>query len=269
MVISDVLKKYRQNLDILDIELLLAFSLGVSRESTYTHPEAKISLAQRRQFSALVKRRSLGEPLAYLIQNKEFFGLDFYVDHRVLIPRPETEILVEEVIRIAMGKPNLRILDVGTGCGCIAVSLAKNLKNVSITGIDVSDGSLEVAAKNIERHQVEVVLKKSDLLEMVKEEKFDIIVSNLPYLEENDYIGSGVCYEPRKALFAGKSGVMIYEKLFKQINQLSYKPSFLLFEFGYGQGERIGGLVEKYFPKCDFEIKRDLAGIERVGIVGE
>lgn len=266
MTVSSILKKYRQSLDILDMELLLAFCLGISREFVYSHPETVINLAQQKKLSALIERRFLGEPLAYLIQHKEFFRLDFYVDCRVLIPRPETEILVEETIKIGKRFPCSRILDVGTGCGCIAVSLAKNLRNV-ITAVDLSDESLEVAKINIEKHKVQVELKKSDLLEAVKKEKFDIIVSNLPYLGENDYIGREVYYEPREALFAGKNGVLIYERLFEQINQLHYKPSFLLFEFGFGHREEMRNLVKKCFPGCTFRIKRDLGGIERVGIV--
>jgi release factor glutamine methyltransferase len=256
-------------------EVLLAHVLGRSREEIFVYNGDKVSDKELGAFKGLFERFYKGEPVAYLINKKEFFGLDFYVDGNVLIPRPETEILVEKVIDFVKKSDNgeelVSVLDLGTGCGNIALSIAKNLNNVHVTAADVSANALEVAKKNAVnfgvQHKVDFVY--SDLLENVAGE-FDVVVANLPYIGERKhrYISKEAQeYEPSVALFGGENGLTLYERLFRQMVEHEWKPELFLGEFGFLQGDEVKGLLSNYFSGKEWCIEKDLASIERIFMV--
>ncbi|MBI4994198.1 peptide chain release factor N(5)-glutamine methyltransferase [Candidatus Peregrinibacteria bacterium] len=290
MFIRDALQQVEEILrNQLEAEILLADCLGISREQIFTHPQSEISPENFKKFNKNCVYRARGKPLAYLTHHKEFFGLDFYVDERVLIPRPETELLVEcSMLNVVCRGRDSVICDIGTGSGCIAIALAKNLPRAKITAVDISSGALEVARKNAKTHGVEnrIEFIKSDLMEKISDRNFDIIVANLPYIAEEEKYSVGkevLDYEPKNALFSGKTGLELFEKLFQQLKsyklqattplsggQASYKlqaTSYkLICEIGFNQRPSIEKLIQRYFGNVDVEWKQDLAGIDRVFI---
>ena len=292
MNIRDFLQSVRLELgpngDQLGAELLLAFVLdgdgakNVDRTYLMTHGDEELLDLQVQRFDALFKRMIKGEPVAYLLGRKEFFGLDFFVDARVLIPRPETEHLVEKVLQFAGERgdtflsergdsASLRILDVGTGSGCIAVSLAKNLSAANVTGVDISVDALEVAQKNAQHNGVAARAEffESDLLSAV-EKPFDIIVANLPYIGEKKFnfvSKSARDFEPHVALFGGDDGLSLYSKFFQQLSQKPWRPRLLLGEFGFLQRSELAELFSKFFPQTKITFEQDLAHIDRLFMV--
>ncbi|MFA5947875.1 MAG: peptide chain release factor N(5)-glutamine methyltransferase [Candidatus Gracilibacteria bacterium] len=257
-------------------EVLLAYVIGKEKEYLIGHTEEDVSEEDGVLFLNYISRARNGEPLSYITQEKEFFGIDFFVDKRVLIPRPETEMLVIKALEfIGQEKyvgSGVRILDIGTGSGNIAISLAKNLQDkfeYEIDAIDISSDAIDVASVNVTQHGVEfaVNLILSDLLEEIEEESFyDVIVSNLTYIGEkiNDFVEENVKkFEPDSALFAGDDGLALYEKLFKQINEKNIKFKILIGEIGDEQEDQIKELVIKYFGIVPV-IERDLSGLPRM-----
>lgn len=219
----------------LDAEVLLSHTLKKSREYLFTHPEASLSTYQLKSFRNLIARRGKHEPVAYLTSHKEFYGLDFIVNKSVLIPRPETENLVEAVIR-EVGYKKWTIADIGTGSGCIAIALKKNLPKCKVLATDKSAAALKVAKKNVLKHQVKIQFKQGNLLEPIKNLKIDIIVANLPYLDDNmknllkSSDSKGLIYEPPMALKGGPDGYDIYRQFYKQLQQLKNKPKLVYLE---------------------------------------
>jgi len=214
------------------------------------------------QFRKLEEKRLAGTSVARLVGVKEFFGLDFEVNEHVLIPRPETELLVEEVLQI---KPK-SLLDIGTGSGCIAIAVQKNLPRCEVSATDFSARALEVARRNAEKHSVGLEFLKADLLEGV-EKSFEVIVANLPYVAENSAeLEAGVKkFEPNLALFGGEDGLDLIRKLLIQISRLSEKPKLILLEFGGGEQVKVlREFTEKLFPNAEIQFLRDLAGVSRV-----
>lgn len=269
-IVSTLRRETVTSEEFLGIEVILAYCLKIKRQDIFTHPEKEISDLEYRKFWHLFDRLRQGEPVAYLTKKKEFYGLEFYVDPAVLIPRPETEMLVEETIKLCSGKPST-IIDIGTGSGCIAISLAKKLPNASLAAVDISTAALTVAKKNAKFHKVtsQVEFFQSNLLEQVKQ-PYDIIVANLPYIGEEKYCfvsHEAKKYEPHIALFGGKDGLYLYGRLFQQIKQLSWKPRYLLGEFGFLQSESLQQLLNKYFIQQKYVILKDFASIERVFVV--
>lgn len=257
---------------ILAVEVLLAFVMNMRREELFTYPDMELAGPDEKKFWELFGRFYAGEPVAYLTNRKEFYGLNFYIDENVLIPRPETELLVDEVIRL-YGKcsAKLRILEVGTGSGCIAVSLAKCLKNAEIVATDISAAALTVARRNARDLGVgdRIVFFESDLIANVAG-SFDIVVANLPYIGEKKYrfvSKEAFAYEPHVALFGGENGLQLYERLFKQMVGQVWRPRILLGEFGFLQGEDMRVLLKKYFQDETREILKDYASIERIFMV--
>ncbi|MCF7845734.1 MAG: peptide chain release factor N(5)-glutamine methyltransferase [Candidatus Peribacteraceae bacterium] len=260
MQVSNIISQ--TNLSRLDVELLLAYILGKSREWLFTNPDFAVSTSALKKFRELEKMRLLGKSVAAIIGRKEFFGMDFLVDQNVLIPRPETELLVEEISKI---KPR-SLLDVGTGSGCIAIAVAKNLPDCRVVGSDISNPALELARQNSERLGAKVAFTQSDLLENISED-FELIAANLPYVpEDSPEIQKSVAdFEPHAALFSGADGLDLIRKLLGQIAGLQNKPKHVLLEFG---GEQQRGLlreiVTKTFPNARIEFKTDLASHPRM-----
>ncbi|MBI4235213.1 peptide chain release factor N(5)-glutamine methyltransferase [Candidatus Peregrinibacteria bacterium] len=227
-------------LSALNAELLLAYSLDESREFLFANANGDADPGSVYMFWHYIKRLASGEPIAYIIKKKEFYGLDFFVDQRVLIPRPETEMLVEAALKFSAANPSkkLRILDLGTGSGNIAISLAKNLPDECIDlidAVDLSEAACEVAKINALQHGVDdrVSVFPADLLDFADENgRYDLIVANLPYIGEvsHDFVSENVeKYEPNSALFAGDDGLALYKNLFEQILGKNITCDLLIF----------------------------------------
>jgi len=220
-----------------------------------------------------------GKPVAYITNQKEFYGLDFYVDERVLIPRPDTELIVEKAINFVRNnfKGNrFNVLDLGTGSGNIAVAIAKTLFDEDmieyIHALDISDDAIEVAKENVIQHGLEgkVNVTHSDLLEGIEDDvNYDVIVANLPYIGEIKHrcITKNVeKYEPKIALFGGEDGLMLYKKLFQQLSKKNISWKMLIGEINPEQVPDLKILMNKYFIQpC--EILKDLAGMDRVFVI--
>jgi release factor glutamine methyltransferase len=220
------------------------------------------------EFRALIERRQNGEPIQYITGETEFYGLPFRVTPDVLIPRPETEHLVERAVELASGLTGVRILDVGTGSGAIAVALAHELPQAQITALDISAAALGIARGNAERNGVagRIDFKLSDLLGAVEGERFAMIVSNLPYVPEGDRGSLAVEvreHEPVLALFAGEDGLDVYRRLIPAAFAALEDGGFLLMEIGYGQSQAVSELLgDAGFEGIEFV--PDLQGILRV-----
>lgn len=228
-----------------DAELLLAHALRCDQVALLTHPERLLSPAESATYESLLTRRLGSEPIQYITEEQEFFGLSFEVSPDVLIPRPETEHLVEAVLeRVAA---NARIVDVGTGSGAIAVALAHALPRAQVTAVDLSPAALEVARRNARRHAVSdrVTFLQSDLLAAFEGADFDAIVSNPPYVAEAEVLEPQVAnYEPRSALYAGPTGMEIYERLIPQAETRLKPRGWLMLEIGFGQQPAVEALLK-------------------------
>ena len=280
MQTQDLLKKYRDLLGehknaALDGELILAHVLGESREYILAHKDEDVSPEFIELFKKYTERAIEGEPVAYITNEKEFFGLNFYVDKRVLIPRPETEQIVERALDFIESEKEsapFRVLDVGTGSGNIAVSIGRNSHVEEVLSVDIDAKALEVAKINVNQYSLEnkVQLAQSDLLEAVSEnEEFDIIVANLPYIGEvkNKFVSASTeKYEPHCALFGGESGVELYQKMFWQLKEKNVQFKMMIGEFGFAQKEIMEELLIENFGE-KWKIEKDLAGIERIFII--
>lgn len=225
------------------------------------------------KFYEVCRLRAEGVPLAYLTRHREFFGLDFYVDERVLIPRPETELLVElslEKVKSTNGR--VALCDVGTGSGCIGITLAKHLPEAWVTALDISRDALDVARKNAEQHGVgpRMDFLQSDLLESVNGQSFLGIVANLPYVgrsEMNEVSPEVLTHEPDVALFGGEKGTLLFEKLFAQVSEMKLPPIWLIGEIGFSQRRELSLSIQKFFPAALVTWHKDLAGLDRAFMI--
>jgi release factor glutamine methyltransferase len=250
----------------LEGEILLRHVLGINRAQLFADLDSDISPSDIKILMKLVKRRAKGEPYAYITGSKEFYGLEFIVNRDVLIPRPETELLVEQAISLCRSYKYSRLADVGTGCGAIAVSLAVNLSSVRIYATDISAKALEVAGQNCMKHGVagRITLLPGDMLEPLSE-SVDLIIANLPYVKESDIPDAGpLSFEPELALNGGEKGLDKIEKLCRQAGEKLKSKGSLLLEIGQGQAEEVKAILHKYYPSALIEVNNDLAGIERV-----
>jgi release factor glutamine methyltransferase len=248
----------------LDAEVLMARVLGVERTYVLTHPEHLLSAQEADQFESLLQRRLAFEPIQYITGFQEFFGLLFEVSPDVLIPRPETEHLVEAVLERFRHGVQPRIVDVGTGSGAIAVSLAHALPQASITAVDSSASALEVARCNALRHGVadRVTFVCSDLLTSVAASHFDAVVSNPPYIADQEVLEPQVArFEPHAALFAGPTGLEVYKRLIPQASAALAPGGWLTLEIGHGQQRALAELLNGWE---NVRFLPDLQGIPRV-----
>jgi len=257
----------RGSISELDAQVLLAHCIGRDRQFLYAHPEEELSGADEERFRLMIARRMEGEPVAYITGQKEFWSLIFEVTPDVLIPRPDTEILVEEALKLFEREAEVRILEIGTGSGAISVALASELQRVSITATDSSPEALAVAARNALNNNVgeRISFVCGDLFEPAVG-TYDIIVSNPPYIPEGEFalLAPEVReYEPRRALVAGPEGTEIHRRLVQGARQLLAEGGWLAMELGAGQR----GALEKMLYNsdyCDIVFHRDYAGVERV-----
>ncbi|MCL2760144.1 MAG: peptide chain release factor N(5)-glutamine methyltransferase [Desulfuromonadales bacterium] len=248
----------------LEAEWLLASALNLDRIGLYLNFDKPLSEKELATYRNMVSRRAKREPLQYIMETQEFYGLEFNVSPAVLIPRHDTEILVSETLKRAA--PESRILDIGTGSGCIAITLASNLPEAEIYGVDLSSNAILTAKQNAKQHDVHVTFLEGSLFEPIKELSFDIIVSNPPYIpseEINSLQPEVKDYEPQNALDGGVDGLEFYRLIIKEAHQHMEKDGWLLFETGINQADSVVAMLEKNnFKKI--EIIKDLSGIERV-----
>jgi len=249
-----------------EAEVLLRDTLKIDRVHLYTDPEHMVTPRQEAAFWEKVDRRIGGEPSAYIIGHREFYGLDFAVGSDVLIPRPETELLVDRAIELARDLPHPIIADIGTGCGAIAVSIALNIPAAHVYAIDISAAALEVAKENCRKHNVikAITLINGELVKALPE-PVDIIVANLPYVKTSDVSSVNTNgYEPRLALDGGKDGLNVIRKLCQQAGDMLKPGGTMLLEIGMGQGEQVRTLLQEKFPGCRVNVTTDYAKIERL-----
>lgn len=277
MTIKEIIIRYSKELEEisptprLDVETLLQKALDVDRLYILLNLERNLSEDEEKLFNKFINERLNNRPIAYIVGNREFMGLDFYVQEGVLIPRPDTEVLVEEVIELGKNKGPINILDIGTGSGAITVSLAKYLDNVKVTSVDISDIALEIGKKNAISNNVDdkITFIKSDLFTNIdKNMKFDIIVSNPPYIKREviETLDKQVKdFEPYNALEGGIDGLDFYRAITTQAKNYLNKDGILAYEVGYDQSEDVGKLMEKD-GYTNIYTRKDLQQIDRVVI---
>ena len=259
----------------LDAQVLLSHVLHVERSTLYTYPERALTSEQGQRYFSLIQRRAQGAPVAYLTGYKEFYGLDFLVDERVLIPRPETELLVEAALQVCRAKLDAGhtpvVADIGTGSGVIPITLAVHEPRLPyLYATDISSDALAVASLNCQRHHVEqrIRLLQGDLLAPLPE-PVDVLTANLPYigLEEMDMLDVDVRdYEPHVALFSGPKGLDLLERLFTDLarSQALAAKAVVLLEIGYQQRAALTSLVKTLWPRAHITFLKDYADWDRV-----
>ena len=246
----------------LEARALLASLCGVARETLIAFPERALDESVRQAFEAACARRTAGEPLAYLVGEKEFFGLSFRVNRDVLIPRPETELLVEVALALIQGRRPPRVLDLGTGSGCIAVTLALRIPGATVTAVDRSAAALVVAHGNADRHGASLRFVRSDWFSAVSGQ-FDLIVGNPPYVAAGDPHLDALRFEPTVALTDDADGLSCLRRIANAAPTFLAPEGWLIVEHGHDQGQAVRDLFTAAGLR-DVQTQRDLAGIARV-----
>lgn len=248
----------------IEVQCLLQQVLQVNRAYLLTYPERPLDDEQQTRYAALLKRRMNGEPIAYILGEREFFGLNFRVTPATLIPRPDTELLVELALQKIPQQG--RVLDLGTGSGAIALAIAHSRPDAEVTAVDAAQEALEVARDNAQRLKLtNVRLLHSDWFSALQRERFDLIVSNPPYIEDADaHLEQGdLRFEPRTALASGSDGLNDIRRIIADAKTHLVADGWLLFEHGYDQAERVRELLREAGYAEVFSAP-DLSGIERV-----
>lgn len=256
----------------LDSDLLLAHVLGVNRAAVLARPDRVLTPKELTRFRTLVARRGQREPLAYIVGHREFYGLEFAVGPHVLVPRPETELLVETALGIARGREGpFQIADVGTGSGAVAVTLAHHLPSAMVYALDASADALEVASLNAHRHGVSdrVRCLLGDLLKPLPG-SVGLITANLPYVTSEEWQGLAPeirRYEPRAALDGGPDGLACIRPLLDSAGSHLQRGGSLLLEIGASQGAAVSALARNSFPRARIDLRQDYAGLDRMVMV--
>lgn len=265
-------------MDIIDFDLLKAYAIKKPKEFLYSHPEYSLSIWEKLKLKYFVFLRNLGYSIAAIVGHKEFYGLDFYINKHVLIPRPDTELMVTEVIEsinnleYRIQNTKITLIDVGTGSGCIPIAVLKKLQHpITTYAIDISRSALRVAKKNARTHNVHINFFHGNLLEPIMHySKFlihnskTIITANLPYLTEQQFKSEpSIWREPKTALVASNNGLALYEELLGQIKKANLNAVIFL-EIDPSQSETIIDVIKKYLPNSNIEIKKDLGGLDRL-----
>lgn len=258
----------------LSAELLLSDVLGFKRIELYIHHNEPVAKPELYKLHSLVKRAGQNEPIAYLVGRTEFYSMEMEVNRDCLIPRPETELLVQRAIEFLRTREGAQsVFDLCTGCGCIAVAIAKNFPHSHIMATDISDHALASAEKNVEKHHLQdrIKLLSGDLFDPIIPHldagKFDLVVSNPPYVSAPEYekLDKNVKdYEPRLALFAGEDGLDIYKRIIEKIDMFLKPDAALMLEIGYAQGPAILGLLEQTNIFNEIKIEKDFHNNDRV-----
>jgi release factor glutamine methyltransferase len=227
----------------LDCLVLLEDCLNTNRAQLLAHPELALTNEQIKRLGEQLERRCRHEPLAYIRGFCEFYGREFYVDKRTLIPRPETESVIDFVKSLPQ-KTILRVADIGSGSGCIGITIALELPHSKVDLYDIDQSTFEVSASNANKYDAIVELRVSSLLQDVND-RYDVIVANLPYVPDGKLENLDAHFEPPLALFAGKDGLDLYRKFWDQLNRLEHKPSFVIIESMPGQHETLSLLASR------------------------
>ena len=256
----------------LDAEVLLQAVAKIDKTYLITRSDEIVDDAAVDRFHALITRRKAGEPVAYLLGTKEFYGRDFLVNQFVLCPRPETELLIERALEIVKrNEEPVRLIDLGTGSGCIAVTMVCELKKLKkvcgATAVDSSAGALLKAYQNAEQYGVGDVIEfcRSDWFSAVPAGAFDLLLANPPYVPEGQGVSRELDFEPQRALYAGKDGLDDYREILKTMDPYLKKGSVILFEIGHDQAEAIKALANELLScTLNIQVHQDLAGCDRV-----
>jgi len=250
----------------MNAEVLLMFALSCDRAYLYAHPERELTADETARYDEALAERARGVPSQYITGHQEFWGLDLIVTPMVLIPRPETEHLVEATLELARAMERPRIVDVGTGSGCIVLALASDLPEAELQAVDISAEALEIARSNAARLALDgrVVFRQTNLLEGISPESFDLVVSNPPYVGESeaDKVQREVRkFEPHLAVFGGPQGLDVYRRLIPQAREVLRPGGYLLMEMGFSQERAIRELLADW---AEVRSVSDLQGIPRV-----
>ena len=255
----------------LKARLLLQYVLKKPRQYLIVYDNQKLTELQEKEYLKYIELLKQGEPIEHITHQKEFMKLNFYVDENVLIPRQDTEVLVEEVIKIAKKINAKKILDLCTGSGAIAVSLAKYLENVQLTALDISGKALDIAISNAKNNHVQdkITFVESNLFEDLAEEKYDIIVSNPPYIKrkEIENLDKEVRREPKIALDGGEDGLDFYKKIIDKGYEYLKYGGYICLEIGYDQKEEVMKIIDDKKQYINTYCKKDLYDNDRVIVV--
>lgn len=298
MKLKDIIRESINSLKAFGIEdssikvkLLIEYVLEITKEQIILNEEKELTASKLLKINSLLDKIKSGVPIQYIINKQEFMGMEFYVNENVLIPQPDTEILVEEVIKYCnklrhnqennetnhktsekecreKNKP-IKILDLCTGSGIIGVSLCKYLENVEMYASDISEKALEVAKKNAKKHNANINFICSDMLKNIEEKEFDIIVSNPPYIESNviNNLSKEVQNEPKIALDGGEDGLDFYRIISEKANKYLKENGIIFLEIGYDQKDKVEKIFSNYNYYRNIECVKDLSGNNRVIIV--
>ncbi|MBI5670286.1 MAG: peptide chain release factor N(5)-glutamine methyltransferase [Chloroflexi bacterium] len=267
LTIAQSLQLARGRLEATDAQALLGAVLGVDRAFLLAHPEQPLTDTQAAQYAAWLERAAAGEPLAYLLGRRAFYDRDFIVTPDVLVPRPETELLLEAALAFARQRPMLTAVDVGTGSGALAVTLAANVPSARVYATDISPAALDVARRNAALHSVSITFLHGDLLQPLIAHNIyvELLLANLPYIASDDLPHLAVSrHEPRLALDGGADGLDLVQRLLTQAPSVCHPGALLLLEIGAEQGAAALALARQAFPQADIQLIRDYAGHERM-----
>ena len=261
----DILKQNNIKDSELKVKLIISKVLNVNKEYLITHNDEEVREELKKEIVFNTFKLLQGEPIQYIINNQAFFGLDFFVDKNVLIPQPDTEILVEEVISISQKYNKPDILDLCTGSGAIAIVLKKNIPEAIITATDISKNALKVAQINKEKNNTQIKLIKSNMFKKIKN-TFNIIVSNPPYIKTKviKTLDKEVQNEPIIALDGGQDGLKFYKTIIEQAYKYLKEDGFLCLEIGYDQKEEVINLIKESNKYNNIYSKKDLSGNDRI-----
>ncbi|MFH0818606.1 MAG: peptide chain release factor N(5)-glutamine methyltransferase [Patescibacteria group bacterium] len=258
------LHKYSPTSD-LDAEIFVSFVISKPREFLYTYPEKELTAFQLKKLNQFIDRRLNNEPVAYIVGQKEFYGLDFIVNKNVLIPRPDTEILVDQILKIKNDK--FKMIDMGTGSGCVAIALKKLLPQANIIASDISNSALTIARKNAKFNLCDIKFYCSDLFDKIPQNiyhnNFDIIIFNPPYLTKNEAKKKNLKHEPQIAL-TPKNFTALINKFFLQSKSFISNDGYFFIEIGHRQASLIKKIALRYCPKAKIVVIKDLGGFDRV-----
>ena len=263
MKVKDILKSPSLN----EKKLALGQVLNLSTPELLLKKDQTIPKKEKKQYQKLAKKINQGIPIQYILKNTNFYGEKFYINKNVLIPRPETEHLIEETLKLIdkyFHNKKLSILDIGTGSGVIAIILNKKLKNSSLIATDISTKALKIAKKNQKLHQTNVQFIKTNLYKNINQ-KFDVIISNPPYIEKNSQnVEQKVKkHEPHIALYGGEDGLYYYKEILRNLKKIIKEKHIIAFEIGENQGEKLKTLIKKELPDDKVIIKKDYNGYDR------
>lgn len=281
MNISEALHSASQRLSdvsttpFLDAEMLLSQALGVSRTELLMYSDKELEQVQIKNFDALVAERNAGKPVAYILGHREFYGREFMVDERALIPRPETEMIIDAAKRLLATVKEPMIVDIGTGSGAIACTLQLELPNAEVAATDISEPALEVAHENAARLRANITFSHGDLYQAFPDSlrgRVDLIVSNPPYLDPEQLTleikeTHALKYEPANALTPGQDAFEVIQQLIDGAHDWLAPNGALLVEIGHDQGQQALDAAKKAFPQHEVQVKKDLGGFDRLLMV--